>query len=44
LNENIVAQYSHKNIPDGIMPVQTLSEEQRGKFNADRKTKIKDVK
>jgi len=44
LNEDIIAQYSHKNIPDGIMPVQTLSEEQKGQFNADGKTKIKDVK
>jgi hypothetical protein len=39
-----MAHYSRKNIPDGIMPVQTLSEEQKGKFNADGRTKIKDVK
>jgi hypothetical protein len=39
-----VVQHSHKNIPDGIMPVQTLSEEQKGKFNADGRTKIKYMK
>jgi len=33
-----------KSIPDGTMPVQTLSEEQKGKFNADGRTKIKDMK
>jgi len=33
-----------KNIPDGVMPVQTLSEEQMRKFNADGRTKIKDMK
>jgi hypothetical protein len=44
LNEDIIAQYSHKNIPGDIMHFQTLSEEQKGKFNADGRTKIKDVK
>jgi hypothetical protein len=43
LNEDIIAQYSHNNIPDRLMHAEILFEEQKGKFNAGGRTKKKYV-